>query len=327
MKGNEVTAFVCMQAAPFRATSACLLSSYVSGLQKKKENYVLGARFFLQPAFHSRQFLPRFAIDSPIAMDTREWFDEGTYSDLTIKLSDGTDIKVHKVIICRMNEYFRKLCGPGSRFAVSCITSDVSVCNANVVDQESRQAAIELKDDDPLALNHVLRYIYKLPILSDAVLDLTWRGWLNLRTTADKYLEPTLSAQADKNFRTVALKITDPDEIFDITETIDNEMAHDESLVELSNKIRKNNWSKLLRNIRFRAKLERGGTEALWQVINDLAFAADLEEKRLFVCELHEDQVFDIPSERQRDHRTLPCLSSTIFGTGNRAFQRLFRKL
>lgn len=52
-------------------------------------------------------------------MDTREWFDEATFSDLTVRLSDGTEIKVQKIIVCRANEYFRKLCGPGSHFAVS----------------------------------------------------------------------------------------------------------------------------------------------------------------------------------------------------------------
>jgi len=52
-------------------------------------------------------------------MDTREWFDEATFSDLTVRLSDGTEIKVQKIIVCRANEYFRKLCGPDSHFAVS----------------------------------------------------------------------------------------------------------------------------------------------------------------------------------------------------------------
>lgn len=51
-------------------------------------------------------------------MDTREWFNESTYSDLSIKLSDGTEISVHKAIVCRANSYFGKLCGPGSLFAV-----------------------------------------------------------------------------------------------------------------------------------------------------------------------------------------------------------------
>jgi hypothetical protein len=54
-------------------------------------------------------------------MDTREWFDEGKHSDLTVKLSDGAEIKVHKIIVCRANEYFRKLCGTESHFAVSSI--------------------------------------------------------------------------------------------------------------------------------------------------------------------------------------------------------------
>lgn len=54
-------------------------------------------------------------------MDTREWFDEDTYSDLKIKLSNGNEIKVHKAIVCRANEYFRKLCGPESHFAVGYI--------------------------------------------------------------------------------------------------------------------------------------------------------------------------------------------------------------
>jgi hypothetical protein len=52
--------------------------------------------------------------------DPSDWFDEGTYSDLTIKLSNGTEIWVHKLIVYRQNEYFRKLCGPDSHFAVSC---------------------------------------------------------------------------------------------------------------------------------------------------------------------------------------------------------------
>lgn len=52
-------------------------------------------------------------------MDISKWFDDGTYSDLAIKLSDGTELKLHKIVLCQENEYFRKLCGPGSRFAVS----------------------------------------------------------------------------------------------------------------------------------------------------------------------------------------------------------------
>lgn len=52
-------------------------------------------------------------------MDTREWYNQPAYSDLTIKLGDGTEVKVHKIILCQSNDYFRKLCGPDSHFVVS----------------------------------------------------------------------------------------------------------------------------------------------------------------------------------------------------------------
>jgi hypothetical protein len=45
-------------------------------------------------------------------------FNNAAYSDLKIKLSDGRDIKVHKAVLCTSNEWFKKACGAGSRFAV-----------------------------------------------------------------------------------------------------------------------------------------------------------------------------------------------------------------
>lgn len=43
-------------------------------------------------------------------MRTAELYDNAEYSDLTIRLSDGSDIHVHKVIICTKNEALRRLC-------------------------------------------------------------------------------------------------------------------------------------------------------------------------------------------------------------------------
>lgn len=40
------------------------------------------------------------------------WYNEAEFSDLTVELSDGTEVKVHKVLkflLCRDNDYFRKL--------------------------------------------------------------------------------------------------------------------------------------------------------------------------------------------------------------------------
>jgi hypothetical protein len=49
---------------------------------------------------------------------TNRLYDNSDYSDLAILLSDGRKILVHKVVLCNNNEYFKKLCGVGSRFAV-----------------------------------------------------------------------------------------------------------------------------------------------------------------------------------------------------------------
>lgn len=48
-----------------------------------------------------------------------ELYDEKKFSDLTIQLANGVAISVHKIVLCRKNEYFNSMCGPESRFAVS----------------------------------------------------------------------------------------------------------------------------------------------------------------------------------------------------------------
>jgi hypothetical protein len=49
---------------------------------------------------------------------TNRLYDNPDYSDLAILLSDGRKIHVHKLVLCNNNEYFKKLCGVGSRFSV-----------------------------------------------------------------------------------------------------------------------------------------------------------------------------------------------------------------
>lgn len=144
---------------------------------------------------------------------------------------------------------------------------------------------------------------------------------LSLRTTADKYLEPELSALADKTIRRIALESTKSDEIFDIIETIKSEMAYDESLVELGDRLRKDNLGILLKNDRFRAQLDDGGKETLWQVLDDLVFAADLVKKRYHLCETHKKDVFQEPSLGVNEKTTTRCTCCFIHGYyGHRGF-------
>lgn len=153
-----------------------------------------------------------------------------------------------------------------------------------------------MKNDDPTALKNVLRSIYKLPIEPVSTGKQKWRFWLDLHQTADKYLEPELSLTANESFRQAALESTNSDTVFDIIEAINSEMAHDGELVEFGEKLRKDNIGSLLKNDRFRAQIDSGGKDAVWQQLDELIFAADLVKKRYFLCTSHVSSMFHEPS-------------------------------
>ena len=157
-----------------------------------------------------------------------------------------------------------------------------------------------MKDDDPSALTNVLRHIYKVPIIPDPDCATKWRAWLNIRVTADKYLEHELGEAADKMFREAALACTQPDDIFDVVDMIRTEMNHDQPLNDFGNMLRRKNHSKLLRNTRFREDLDLRGKEGLWELIDELAFTTELKEKRYHLCDSHEKKVFQEPSAHKQ---------------------------
>jgi hypothetical protein len=109
---------------------------------------------------------------------------------------------------------------------------------------------ITLEEDDADAVEAVLRKIYgcALPAASKR----EWRFWFTLIITADKYLEPGLSAKADQHFREVALGVSDADVVFDIVQTINADMSHVEPLLAFADVLRKKNLKKLLKNQRYR---------------------------------------------------------------------------
>lgn len=156
----------------------------------------------------------------------------------------------------------------------------------------------------------VLRHIYDLPVVPASGSDVEWRTWLNIRVTADKYLEPQLSTVADAKYREYALACTDTDGIFEILETIWSEMSNDGSLVAFGGTIRKNNLGKLLKNARFREYLDLGGKEALWAQLDELAFAADLGENRIALCDNHKRAVFKPPNDLRSGYKHTCTLCS-----------------
>lgn len=91
-------------------------------------------RPLLQPAKKADR-LQRATMSYP------HFYKDDEYSDITIKFS-GREVPCHKMVICTQSEYFKKLCGKGSQFA------------------ESKQKVVELKDDDPDAVDAIIRQLY-----------------------------------------------------------------------------------------------------------------------------------------------------------------------
>jgi hypothetical protein len=62
----------------------------------------------------SKAVVPKAAA---LGIDMSEFFRQDALSDVTLHFS-GREMKCHKIILCARSEYFRKLCGPESGFAV-----------------------------------------------------------------------------------------------------------------------------------------------------------------------------------------------------------------
>jgi len=169
--------------------------------------------------------------------------------------------------------------------------------------QEASQKVLELKHDDPDALEHVLQHIYSIPPPSSRQDVKAWRHWLDVHLTADKYLEFNLSAIARNEFTRVANSQRDSNEIFDILEAINDEMKHDEGFVQLAHSLREFNIEALLQNERVCKKVDED-KEWRWEIIDSLiAHRNHSGERSIFLCEHHIEQVF----EPGRKWQSLPC--------------------
>ena len=102
-----------------------------------------------------------------------------TFSDVTIRFS-GNEVRCHKAVLCTASEYFEALCGPQSKFI------------------ESERTTIELYEDDPIALEAVLRYIYNFSYteIVHRLGDFHANTHVNVIMAAKKYLLPKLASDA-----------------------------------------------------------------------------------------------------------------------------------
>ncbi|KAL9533272.1 hypothetical protein SMMN14_02215 [Sphaerulina musiva] len=128
-----------------------------------------------------------------MSLSTLALYNEPEYSDVTIQFS-GRTVHCHKLVLCTKSDYFKKLCGPGSHFA------------------EGNTKVIELKEDNPDAVEYLLRYIYSGQSQTDE--DDNWQLQLEVAKTAQKYLLLDLAAIAKEKFMKVANAVIEPEDVF-----------------------------------------------------------------------------------------------------------------
>ncbi|KAF2207559.1 hypothetical protein CERZMDRAFT_102242 [Cercospora zeae-maydis SCOH1-5] len=129
-----------------------------------------------------------------MSIPTADLYNQPAYSDVIISFS-GRRVYCHKLVICSKSEYFKKLCDQNSGFSVR--PSDEELLTVLSEIQESMQKVIELKDDDPDALEHVLRYMYSGKHGTDQ--DDNWELQLQIANSAHKASLPLfyMTSQAD----------------------------------------------------------------------------------------------------------------------------------
>lgn len=158
----------------------------------------------------------------------KDYFDDPTLSDLTIRLSDRC-VHVHRIILCRNSEYFRKLILTGFKVSdaiarvYKCLRYDIPELGLTKTWQESDQKGIQLHDDDPSAMILLLRYIYDLPyddVIKDEATSMSFLA--KVYVAADKYQIESLKIETHYQIRKHKLckDMTDIDDFLNALETI-----------------------------------------------------------------------------------------------------------
>ena len=197
-------------------------------------------------------------------MDTAEFFDNLAYSDVIVKF--GTrEIKCHKLILCTRSEHFKAMVGSSAKFA------------------ESQQAVIELKDDDPDALEAVLRYIYTSKYVKRGYKSDDWRFHLSVSEVADKYLVKTLAEQAFDKFGLVVSNLTDIERVAEMVKVLPTINYRSTELLAIVQQLQDKHFVDLLKQPEYRAMLAADSTLMLSH-IERLAIAHGMVKKDFVRC-------------------------------------------
>lgn len=183
-------------------------------------------------------------------------------------------------------------------------------------------------------MDFFLQYINKIPAQSHISSHSSWSFCLDVYTTADKYLEPKLSASAFDRLVHIDRSEHSIDEIFDIVEALHRDVDHNEQLVKLANDLQEGQPLELLKFDHFRAHFDNK-IGSMCEFINSLAAAADetatkakeaaenTEQKSYYLCTNNSSLVFDSPLQ-QHLKRCSVCAMHSGYG-GDLYYPRLAR--
>lgn len=202
--------------------------------------------------------------------------------------------------------------------------------------QESKQSTIELKDDNPTALEALIRWLYTLPVVVRNHEPCAF--WLSVRLTADKYLASDLSQKAFDNFWHAVSDIGAAGEILKIIDTIERDMSHDELVMDAAARLRKRWLRPLLRFPAFRDQL-REDTDLMLELLEHASSSITVQQtldpfstpqhynnKKLvrfshkmktFLCESHKQAVLYPDNSREghgRGHCSYCSISHGVVG-------------
>lgn len=137
------------------------------------------------------------------------YYTSGAFSDLVV-VCNGVEYKVHKLVLCSQSDFFNKACGPN--FKVSRLQPRLLhvACKHTDCQKEGVDGKINLIDDDPLAVDAMLHYLYHFdyeeysePRQPNNAAAMMFS--IRVYNIANKYLINPLKQIATKNFRRHAL--------------------------------------------------------------------------------------------------------------------------
>ena len=178
-------------------------------------------------------------------------YNSDVFSDITITFS-GRQVKCHRLIICSASEYFNALCGQNSPWKES-------------------NGTIELKDDEPVAVEAMLRWIYGFTYWQIETI-LKRKGeiafHMNAFVTAQKYMLNSLrqSAYSYLQGEIISLEISldilcsknsqDGQEVFEVIKLLCKHREHSDEFATIIERLKTNHLAALFKVKVFRASLE-----------------------------------------------------------------------